>query len=74
MPRQSFRTRGITNDSVLALDLKRDGWRFARYRHWVFDREGDACHVCATPISRVAIGGRNVFYCATCQRAAEGKT
>lgn len=70
MPRQSFRTRGITNDHALALDLKRDGWRFARYRHWVFDREGEACHVCATTISRVAVGGRNVFYCSTCQRPA----
>ena len=73
MPRQSFRTRGITNDHALALDLKRDGWRFSRYRHWVFDREGEACHVCATTISRVAIGGRNVFFCSTCQRAAAEK-
>ncbi len=70
MPRQSFRTRGITNDHGLALDLKRDGWPFARYRHWVFDREGEACHVCAMPVSRVAVGGRNVFYCAMCQRGA----
>ena len=70
MPRQSFRTRGITNDHGLALDLKRDGWRFSRYRHWVFHREGEACHVCATAISRAAIGGRNVFFCSTCQRAA----
>jgi endonuclease VIII len=70
MPRQSFRTRGVTNDHGLALDLKRHGWPFARYRHWVFDREDEACHVCATPVSRVAVGGRNVFYCATCQRGA----
>jgi endonuclease VIII len=70
MPRQSFRTRGVTNDHALALDLKREGWPLARYRHWVFDRGGEACHVCATPISRVAVGGRNVFYCSTCQRGA----
>ena len=68
MPRQSFRTRGITNDHALALDLKRQGWSFGRYRHWVFDRDGEACHVCATTISRVAVAGRNVFFCATCQR------
>ena len=73
MPRQSFRTRGITNDHALALGLKRDGWRFSRYRHWVFDREGESCHVCATIISRVAISGRNVFFCSTCQRAAAGQ-
>ena len=73
MPRQSFRTRGITNDQALALHLKREGWPFARHRHWVFDRDGEACHVCATTISRVAVGGRNVFYCSTCQRAAAQK-
>jgi endonuclease VIII len=74
MPRQSFRTRGITNDHAFALDLKREGWSFGRYRHWVFDREGEACHVCATTISRVAVGGRNVFHCYTCQRAAAQST
>ncbi len=70
MPRQSFQTRGITNDRELASALKRDGWPFSRYRHWVFDRDGEACHVCATTISRVSIAGRNVFFCSTCQRHA----
>jgi len=73
MPRQSFRTRGVTNDQALARDLKRDGWPFARYRHWVFDREDEACHVCATRIARSSVGGRNVFYCPTCQRTAAQK-
>ncbi len=68
LPRQSFRTRGITNDTALARDLKQSGWRFGEYRHWVFDREGAACHVCATTISRSAVAGRNVFYCSSCQR------
>ncbi len=70
MPRQSFQTRGITNDREFASALKRDGWSFSRYRHWVFDRDGEACHVCATTISRTSIAGRNVFFCPTCQRHA----
>jgi endonuclease VIII len=70
MPRQSLQTRGVTNDLELTNGLKRDGWPFSRYRHWVFDREGEACHVCATTISRISVAGRNVFFCATCQRHA----
>jgi endonuclease VIII len=67
MPRQSLRTRGITNNTSLADDLKREGWRFGRYRHWVFDREGEHCHVCASVIERDVVAGRNVFFCAVCQ-------
>jgi endonuclease VIII len=70
MPRQSLRTRGITNDVSLANDLKRHGWQFGRYRHWVFDREGEACHVCADTIEREVVAGRNVFFCPTCQHIA----
>jgi endonuclease VIII len=68
MPRQSFHTRGVTNDVSLERDLKRHGWRFSRRRHWVFDREGEACHICASTIERAVVSGRNVFFCATCQR------
>ncbi|MFO7259992.1 MAG: bifunctional DNA-formamidopyrimidine glycosylase/DNA-(apurinic or apyrimidinic site) lyase [bacterium] len=33
----------------------------------VYDREGEPCPVCGTPIKRVAIGGRSAFYCPRCQ-------
>jgi endonuclease VIII len=68
LPRQSLASGGITNDPSLASDLKSEGWPFARYRHWVFDREGESCHVCATRIERAVVGGRNVFFCTNCQR------
>jgi endonuclease VIII len=68
MPRQSFQTRGVTNDVSLERDLKREGWRFSNRRHWVFHREGQACHVCGDAIERSVVAGRNVFFCATCQR------
>jgi formamidopyrimidine-DNA glycosylase len=35
----------------------------------VYDREGDACVVCAKPVKRMVQSGRSTFYCAGCQRA-----
>lgn len=34
----------------------------------VYDREGQPCNSCATPIRRVVFGGRSAFYCPHCQR------
>jgi formamidopyrimidine-DNA glycosylase len=34
----------------------------------VYDREGDPCRVCASPIRRIVQGGRSTFFCPTCQR------
>lgn len=34
----------------------------------VYDRAGEACVACGTPIRRIVQGGRSTFYCATCQR------
>ncbi|MES0874984.1 bifunctional DNA-formamidopyrimidine glycosylase/DNA-(apurinic or apyrimidinic site) lyase [Sinimarinibacterium thermocellulolyticum] len=34
----------------------------------VYGRNGETCHVCATPIRRIVIGQRSSFYCPRCQR------
>ncbi|MFM8898653.1 MAG: bifunctional DNA-formamidopyrimidine glycosylase/DNA-(apurinic or apyrimidinic site) lyase [Burkholderiales bacterium] len=34
----------------------------------VYGREGQPCHVCATPIKRLVQGQRSTFYCPSCQR------
>lgn len=34
----------------------------------VYDRAGEACVACGTPIRRIVQGGRSTFYCPTCQR------
>jgi formamidopyrimidine-DNA glycosylase len=34
----------------------------------VYDREGEPCRVCSTPIRRIVQGGRSTFFCPTCQR------
>ena len=35
----------------------------------VYDREGDACRNCATPIKRIVQGGRSTYFCPKCQRS-----
>jgi endonuclease VIII len=65
---QSYQTHGITNDLRIAQRLKEEGLSFARYRHWVFDRAGEACHVCKATIQRTDVGGRGVYFCSHCQR------
>ncbi len=34
---------------------------------WVYDRKGQACRVCATPIERLKLAGRSAHFCPTCQ-------
>jgi endonuclease VIII len=67
LTRQSYQTRGITNDLALAEKLKAAGHSYRDYRFWVFDRDGRSCYHCGTPIIKDTIGGRRLYYCATCQ-------
>jgi len=49
----------------------RDGFeRFGSYqlRHRVYDRGGEPCVACGTPIRSLVIVGRASYYCPTCQR------
>ena len=69
LTRRSYRTRGITNDSARAARLKAQGWSYGRYRHHVFDREGESCHACGSVVRRVDISGRGLFLCEHCQPA-----
>jgi formamidopyrimidine-DNA glycosylase len=34
----------------------------------VYDREGQPCRVCKTPIKKLVLGQRSSFYCPTCQK------
>ena len=70
MTRQSYRTRGITNDQAVAKRLKAQGQTYGQYRHWVFDRAGAPCHVCGHTITRIDIGGRGLYLCENCQPAS----
>lgn len=69
VPRQSYETKGITNDLATALALKAQGKPRWFYRHWVFSRTDQPCYTCGTPIVKDAVGSRRVYYCPTCQAA-----
>jgi endonuclease-8 len=69
LTRQSYRTKGVTNDLERAARLKDEGMPFGRYRHHVFDREGEPCWTCGTIVRRITAAGRSVFECPQCQRS-----
>jgi len=41
---------------------------YAQRRHWVYDREGQPCRRCGSPIRRIVQGARATYFCARCQR------
>lgn len=65
--RQSYRTKGITNDLTIVESLKQQGYSRARYRFYVFNREGEPCYRCGTPILKETLAGRRLYYCPVCQ-------
>lgn len=67
LTRQSYRTKGLTTDLQLVERLREQGYERSRYRFWVFNRRGEPCFVCGTPIVRDVIGGRRFYFCPTCQ-------
>ncbi len=67
VPVQSYQTGGVTNSMELVAQLKHKGYRWAQYRHWVFNRENEPCFVCGTPVLKVMASGRRYYYCPHCQ-------
>jgi formamidopyrimidine-DNA glycosylase len=41
---------------------------YFQVNHFVYDRAGEPCRVCGTPIRRLVQGQRSSFYCPMCQR------
>jgi len=67
LTKRSYETGGITNDVTLANKLKEKGLTRAKYRHWVFNREGQACRIDGTEIIKIVAASRRCYYCPTCQ-------
>lgn len=63
LTRQSYRTKGITNDLTLVAQLKAGKLPRYRYRFRVFNREDEPCWECGTPIVKTVLGGRRLYYC-----------
>jgi formamidopyrimidine-DNA glycosylase len=41
---------------------------FFQLQHYVYQRTGEPCRQCRTPIRRVLVAGRGTHYCANCQK------
>jgi len=41
---------------------------YFQLEYFVYDRAGEPCRVCETPIRRIVQGQRSTFYCPACQR------
>lgn len=67
LTRQSYQTRGVTNDLASANRLKDQGVDYKDYRFWVFNRQDRPCYRCGTPIVKDVLGGRRLYYCPSCQ-------
>ena len=65
--RHSYRTGGVTVLPALERQLKKNGWSFEQRRFYVFGRDGERCHVCGGQIERLAVSGRKLYLCRTCQ-------
>lgn len=71
IPRLSYATRGIEPTRGMRADyLARAGEAF-RFR--VFQRDGQPCERCGTPIARIASQSRPLFLCPHCQPARPPK-
>lgn len=64
---RSAETGGLTNDPERVAQLERAGWQRRDYRHFVFNRDGQVCHACDTPIERITVSGRRLYHCPSCQ-------
>lgn len=65
--RRAYRTRGVTNPPRRVAALKAAGATRSRYRFAVFGRDGRPCYDCETPIERVSMGSRRLYWCPACQ-------
>ncbi|NQW94190.1 MAG: endonuclease VIII [Polaromonas sp.] len=65
--------RSVRHDGVLLpmhsyKKLADEGHTYKAARFYVLGREGLPCRACNTPIARIDVGGRGVFFCPECQK------
>ncbi len=68
LTRQSYHTKGVTNDLRLVDQLRQAGYTRDEYRFRVFNRDEEPCYVCDTPIIKDMLGGRRLYFCPSCQK------
>lgn len=72
LPRQSYKTAGITNQLSAANKLIKQGAAFEEARFYVFRRQGLPCYRCGAIIKKQQQAGQAFFYCPHCQSQKSG--
>ncbi|MBW2425985.1 MAG: endonuclease VIII [Deltaproteobacteria bacterium] len=67
LTRRAYRTRGVTLPVAQARPLRAAGVSWRAARHWVFDRQGEACRRCGSSIERRTQASRRIYVCTRCQ-------
>jgi endonuclease VIII len=67
LTQRSVQRQGVVRPWAQYLAARKAGADFEAARFYAFDREGAPCWECATPIARVTLSGRGLFYCPSCQ-------
>ncbi|MGR8946927.1 MAG: endonuclease VIII [Gammaproteobacteria bacterium] len=67
LTRRAYKTKGVTNPAGLVKRLKKGGKKRGGYRFAIFGREGKPCYECGDTINRIAVGGRRLYLCNSCQ-------
>ena len=63
--REAIRSGGSSLRDFVGSDGRQG---YFQLRAWVYDRAGEPCRRCGTPIRRLVQGQRATFYCPACQR------
>jgi formamidopyrimidine-DNA glycosylase len=64
--RKAIRHRGSTLRDYMDADGASGGFQSL---HRVYDRAGEPCRSCRTPVERIVLGGRSTHFCPRCQPA-----
>ncbi|MEO1043696.1 MAG: bifunctional DNA-formamidopyrimidine glycosylase/DNA-(apurinic or apyrimidinic site) lyase [Pseudomonadota bacterium] len=62
---EAIEAGGSTLRDYAAADGSEGGYQ---QRFYVYDREGEPCRLCGSPVKRMVQSGRSTFYCSACQR------
>jgi len=62
---QAIRLGGSSVSDYVGADGERG---FFQLEHCVYQRTGEPCRVCQTPIRRIVVAGRSTHYCPQCQK------
>jgi formamidopyrimidine-DNA glycosylase len=67
---RAIRHRGSTLRDYM--DAEGGSGAFQKF-HRVYDRAGEPCRRCQTPIARIVLGGRSTHFCPSCQKANKAR-